>query len=463
MASKVYYMNDRANSIGESTPFKAVKLLRDAGLADMIKPGYTVGIKIHTGCYGNSLNLRPHWVKSIVEEVQRMGAYPVIVETNFNINGFGGDRQDTLTHREIISRHGFNEATMGCPVWLPTDIFGIEGVKCDVPHGVYLNHTFVAEHMLKLDAVIVVSHFKGHSQGTFGGAIKNIGIGMASGRGKSATHFISHPDYGVNKATVNQEVAQRIMAMPHPNVVDGLVNCCAFKAYEIVDGELVFHNERCKNCSACYYPALFSGVMNINPIHYSAPPVSIADSCAGIMNKIGKEKFIFVNYAYDITPGCDCANWHDATIIPNLGTFVSKDPVAVDMACLEAAEAAEVVPGSAADTPELTAPNTERFTNASSMAKVSQWAQINSAIYNGIGSSEYELIESEPLDDAEILSWISDFGPGKPTGMVYADVIRKANLDTEGPTAVAEPRVPLNELYVRPAGIVSKKNIGEVQ
>lgn len=144
MASKVYYMNDRANSIGESTPFKAVKLLRDAGLADMIKPGYTVGIKIHTGCYGNSLNLRPHWVKSIVEEVQRMGAYPVIVETNFNINGFGGDRQDTLTHREIISRHGFNEATMGCPVWLPTDIFGIEGVKCDVPHGVYLNHTFVA-------------------------------------------------------------------------------------------------------------------------------------------------------------------------------------------------------------------------------------------------------------------------------------------------------------------------------
>ena len=54
MASKVYYMNDRATHGGESVPFKAVKLLRDAGLKDMVKPGATVGIKIHTGNYGNS-------------------------------------------------------------------------------------------------------------------------------------------------------------------------------------------------------------------------------------------------------------------------------------------------------------------------------------------------------------------------------------------------------------------------
>ena len=170
MASKVYFMDDRANNAGESTPFKAVKLLRDAGIKDLFKPGDTVGIKIHTGDYGNSLNLRPHWVKAIVEEVQRLGGYPVIVETNTNINGFGNARVDTLTHKRTASRHGFNEETMGCPVWLPDGVMDIEGVECPVPHGVYLNKTFVSSQMMRLDAVIVVSHFKGHPQGVFGGA-----------------------------------------------------------------------------------------------------------------------------------------------------------------------------------------------------------------------------------------------------------------------------------------------------
>jgi len=73
LASKVYFMNDRANSLQESTPFKAVKLLRDAGLKTLFKEGDTVGIKIHMGEYGNSLNLRPQWVGAIVEEVKKLG------------------------------------------------------------------------------------------------------------------------------------------------------------------------------------------------------------------------------------------------------------------------------------------------------------------------------------------------------------------------------------------------------
>lgn len=463
MASKVYFMNDRATHGGESVPFKAVKLLRDAGLHEMVKPGDTVGIKIHTGCYGNSMNLRPHWVKSIVEELQRMGAYPVIVETNFNINGFGGDRQDTVSHRKIISRHGINEETMGCPIWLPDGVMEIEGVKCEIPHGVYLNHTFVSKNMLRLDKVIVVSHFKGHLQGTFGGAIKNVGIGMASSRGKSCAHFVNHPKYGVNHATVNQEVAQAVMQMPHPNMVDGLLKACPFDAYEVVDGKLVFHNERCKCCSACFYPTLFSGILQYAPEVNTTTPVAIADSATGIINKIGKDNFLYLNYVYDVTPGCDCANFHDADIIPNIGTFASRDPVALDMACLEACEAAAVIPGTAADQPGLTEPNSERFTHVSSMAQVSQWAQINAAVYNGLGSSEYTLVESEPLSEAEVTSWITDYGPGKPVSYVYRDLIRRANFDTEGVVAVDEPRLPNEELYKRPAGIVDQISIKDEQ
>ena len=459
MASKVYYMNDRATHGGESVPFKAVKLLRDAGIEQLFKPGDTVGIKIHTGSYGNSVNLRPHWIRSIVEEVKRLGGMPVIVETNFNLNGFGGDRADTEQHRKVITRHGINEETMGCPIYLADTALETRDVKCEIPHGVYLNHTFVAERMTHLDAVIVVSHFKGHLQGTYGGAIKNVGIGMASCRGKSAAHFVNHPEFGLKNGKVNQTVAQQVMQMPHPNLVDGLINNCAFDCFEIKDGEFVFHSEKCRNCSACYYPALFSGVMQYSSALMTTTPTAIADSCAGIMEKLGKDKFLFLNYAYDITPGCDCNNFHDANIIPNLGTFASKDPVALDMACLEAAEAAQAIPGSAVDNPELAKPNSDRFTHASSMAHVSQWAQINAAVYNGIGSSEYVLVESEALSEAEVNSWIQDYSFSNPLGKRFREQIRRANFDTEGVIAVSEPRLPNEQLFARPAGQVKRISI----
>lgn len=464
MASKVYFMDDRANNAGESTPFKAVKLLRDAGIKDLFKPGDTVGIKIHTGDYGNSLNLRPHWVKAIVEEVQRLGGYPVIVETNTNINGFGNARVDTLTHKRTASRHGFNEETMGCPVWLPDGVMDIEGVECPVPHGVYLNKTFVSSQMMRLDAVIVVSHFKGHPQGVFGGAIKNVGIGMASSKGKSCTHLVNHPKYGVKAAQLNYEVVHKMMDMPHPNMIDGLLTGCPFDVFEMENGELVKHAERCTQCSACFNATLFSGIQTYKDnMVIEAIPTTIADSAAGIIQKLGKEKFLFVNYGFDITPACDCSPYHDRPMLQNIGTFVSKDPVAVDMACLEACESLVAVPGSKADEMGLSAPNTERFTNCSSAAQLSQWQQINAAVYNGLGSSEYVLVESEPLTAGEVTGWQFNYGPGNPVGRVYRDLIRKADWNLDGIPAVDEPRVSMEELSAKPTGMVREMNIKDEQ
>ena len=462
MPAKVYYMDDHATNGGESTPFKAVKLLRDAGIKDLFKKGDTVGIKIHTGDYGNSLNLRPHWIKAIAEEVQRLGGYPVIVETNTNINAFGNARVETNIHRKTASRHGINEATMECPIWLPDGVMDIEGVECPVHHGVYLNKTYVSTQMTRLDAVIVVSHFKGHPQGVFGGAIKNVGIGMASSKGKSTTHLVNHPVYGVKTAKLNPEVVDKMMQMPHPNVIDGLLTGCPFDVFEMDNGQLVKHEERCVSCSACFNCTLFSGVQVFKDNKViTAIPSTIADSAAGIIDYIGKDKFMFVNYAFDITPACDCTNFHDRPMIQNIGTFVSRDPVAVDMACIEACENLVAVPGSKADTIGLSEPNTERFTNVSSMAQLSQWQQINAAVYNGLGTSEYILVESEPLSNAEVTSWHFDYGPGKPVGRVYRDLIRSANWDLGGAPASNEPRISEELLSVKPNGIVKEISIKE--
>lgn len=459
MASKVYFMDDHAGRVGESTPFKAVKLLRDAGIKDLFKPGDTVGIKVHMGEYGNSLNLRPKWVSAIVDEVKRLGGNPVIVESNIMTSGYNVGREDTPTHRKVAASHGFTEETMGCPIWLPEDGMDIEGIKCEVPNGVYLNHTFISKHMAKLDACIVVSHFKGHAQGVFGGALKNVGIGMASNKGKAVTHFVNHPKYGFQSAPVNQAAVQEMMQQPRPNFVDHIVTNCPFNAFEIKDGELIKHNDRCVGCGACLMLGFFFGLLTMPEGHAHTTPVAIADSASGIINKLGKDKWMFVNYAFDVTPGCDCCQFHDRPMVPNIGTFVSKDPVAVDMACLEASEALSAIPGSTADTWGFGEPNTERYTNCSSAFKCNQWSQINAGVFNGLGTSEYVLVESEPLSDEEVKAWFFDYNFENPVTKVWAETIRKGNHDTEGVPACDEPRLSWDELQKKPVGKVGELDI----
>ena len=178
------------------------------------------------------------------------------------------------------------------------------------------------------------------------------------------------------------------------------------------------------------------------------------------MNAMGKDNFLFVNYAFDITPTCDCNMFCDRPMIPNLGVFVSKDPVAVDMACLEACEAASIVPGSKAEEYGFADPNTDRFTHVSSATQVSQWSQINAAVFNGIGSSEYTLVESEPAPESDF--W---FAPYTPDNTIY-DVYReqwKADRFDYGDCYYDDKRLSKEELYRRPAGLRNAMTIKEFE
>lgn len=456
MPSKVYFMNDRANSLQESTPFKAVKLLRDAGLETLFKKGDTVGIKVHMGEYGNSLNLRPHWIVSIVEEVKRLGGNPVIVDCNTITFGDYTSRGCKSDHLRSVSRHGFNEETIGCPIWICDGDYGFDDVQVEVPNGVYLKHSFMGKKLLELDAVIVVSHFKGHPMGVYGGALKNIGIGMGSKRGKISTHYLNHPVYGIKSMTVNQEAAKQANQGPSPTIVERAIKGCPFDAFEMKDDTFIFHNEKCQQCAGCFSSALFAGILNLKPEITATWAPTIADAAAGYINAIGKEKFIYLSYAMDVSPWCDCVNFHDKPLVPNIGVFASKDPVAIDMACIEKAESLNGMPNSQADEFGFAEPGTERFTNVSSMAKVSQWAQCNAGAYNGIGSTEYVLIESEPGDEVDF--WFPPYKPDNTFGFVHKEELKKGNYDP-GDFSHKLPKLSLSELHVKPRGKIDEISI----
>ena len=133
-----------------------------------------VAVKLSTGEPGGHNFLQPALIKDLVQKVKG-----TIVECN---TAYGGGRADTENHLKAAKDHGFIAIA-------PVDIMDAEGeVALPVKGGKHLKEDFVGSHYLNYDFTVVLSHFKGHAMGGFGGAIKNISIGIASSAGKAWIH-----------------------------------------------------------------------------------------------------------------------------------------------------------------------------------------------------------------------------------------------------------------------------------
>lgn len=133
-----------------------------------------VGVKVHSGETGNQNFTKPDFVKPMVDHVSG-----TIVEAN---TAYNGTRGTTAEHWETMKAHGWTDIA-------PVDILDEDGeLELPVPTGHKITKDIVGSHLANYDAVLVLSHFKGHPMGGFGGALKNISIGIASATGKAYIH-----------------------------------------------------------------------------------------------------------------------------------------------------------------------------------------------------------------------------------------------------------------------------------
>lgn len=133
-----------------------------------------VAVKLHSGEPGGNYYLHPEFIKDLVQSVNG-----TIVECN---TAYGGRRASTAMHKQVMIDHGFTAIA-------PVDIMDEQGyLPLPVPNGKRIKQDFVGSHLLNYDFLIVLSHFKGHAMGGFGGAIKNMSIGIASTAGKCWIH-----------------------------------------------------------------------------------------------------------------------------------------------------------------------------------------------------------------------------------------------------------------------------------
>lgn len=170
MGANVYFSR-------EITPEKVLELYKMLGKELKGK----VAVKVHSGEKGNQNFLRPDFWKPVIDYVGG-----TVVECN---TAYDGARNTTKRHRELIKEHGWTD-------YFAFDLLDAEGpdLELEIPDGKKISKNFVGKNIVNYDSMLVLSHFKGHPMGGYGGAIKQLSIGVASSFGKAYIHGVGKPE-----------------------------------------------------------------------------------------------------------------------------------------------------------------------------------------------------------------------------------------------------------------------------
>ncbi len=234
------------------TPEKVLELYQ---LLDKPLPG-KVAIKVHSGEKGNQNFLRPDFWKPIVDHVGG-----TIVECN---TAYDGERNTTQRHRRLIADHGWSR-------YFPVDLLDAQGpdLELPIPGGKVIQKNFVGRDMVNYDSMLVLSHFKGHPMGGFGGALKQLSIGVASSYGKAYIHGAGDPE--------------KLWSSDHDSFLESMADA-ASSVVEYFHGNLLYINVMknmsvdCDCCAVAEDPCIADiGILA------STDPVAIDQACVDLV------------------------------------------------------------------------------------------------------------------------------------------------------------------------------------
>ena len=326
MASKVYWADFRAD-FRENLQQKLTRLMKTAGMGEIDFDNKYVAIKMHFGEPGNLAFLRPNWAKTVADFVKERGGKPFLTDCN---TLYVGGRKNGLDHLDTAMLNGFNPMTTGCQVIIADGIKGNDEVEVPVEGGEYVKNAKIGRAVMDADVFISLTHFKGHESAGFGGTLKNIGMGCGSRAGKMEQHNAGKP-HVVQKHCVGCKMCTKI---------------CAHDAISVQDRKAAIDHSKCVGCGRC-----------IAVCARNAITVNIDESNTNLSRKISEyakavvdgRPCFHISLIIDVSPNCDCRAENDAAIVPNVGMFASFDPVALDMACVDAVNTQPILRGSAAD------------------------------------------------------------------------------------------------------------------
>ena len=372
--AKVYFTDFRTKANGDGLPTKLKKLIKKAGLADLDLDGKFVAIKMHFGEMGNISYLRPNYARAVVDVIKDLGGKPFLTDCN---TLYPGSRKNALEHLYCAWENGFTPLTVGCPILIGDGLKGTDEIEIPVAGGEHVEKAKIGRAVMDADVFISLNHFKGHENAGFGGAIKNIGMGCGSRAGKCEQHISGQP-------TINEDLCRGCKKCMALCANDGLI-------FDETTKKMSVDKDHCLGCGRCI------GACNFDAISFEdfhAPRLlncKMAEYAKAVLD--GRPHF-HISLVVDVSPNCDCHCENDAPILPNIGMFVSKDPLALDQACVDACMEATPMPGSQLYDRMQRPDFHDHHDHFKNSTPESEWKScLEHAEKIGIGTREYELIK----------------------------------------------------------------------
>jgi uncharacterized Fe-S center protein len=365
MKSNVYFIDLRA-SAKENLVDKLARLLDTAGLSETVKERELVAVKLHFGEKGNTAFIRPVFIRKIVESIKSIGGYPFLTDAN---TLYAGTRSDSPHHFTTAIQNGFAYSVVNAPIIIADGLRGKSETAVTVNQKNF-KKVYIGSDIVEADALISVAHFKGHELSGFGGAIKNLGMGCASRKGKLAQHSTVAPKVVIEKCVGCGD------CVPH----------CSQKALSLKNEKAVLNPKKCIGCGECILICPNSAI----EIQWNqAIPTfleNMVEYTIGVL-KNKTDKVLSVNFITQVSPACDCYGHNDAPIVRDIGIVASKDPVAIDQASVDLVNQEESLPESCLEV------NTEKGGDKfrGIYPNVDWTIQLDYAEKLGLGSRNYKL------------------------------------------------------------------------
>ena len=362
--SNVYYTNMRT-TLTENLLQKLERLVKKAGMMDIDFNNKYTAIKIHFGEPGNLAYLRANYSKVLVDLIRSQSGRVFLTDCN---TLYVGRRKNALDHLDAAYENGYNPFTTGCHIIIADGLKGTDEALVPID-GEYVKEAKIGRAIMDADIVISLTHFKGHEATGFGGTFKNIGMGCGSRAGKMEMHSAGKP-------------------FVHQEKCVGCGFCqknCAHSAITVLERKASIDTSKCVGCGRCIGACPVDAVDSMCDEANDILNRKIAEYTLAVLK--GRPNF-HVSLVVDVSPNCDCHSENDAPIVPNVGMFASFDPVALDMACVDAVNSQPVLAGSFLA--EQDHHSHDHFINTH---PDTNWETcIDHAVKLGLGNKEYNLI-----------------------------------------------------------------------
>ena len=275
MEKSTVYFTDFRCPVGTSQLDKLKKLCVATGIKDIDMDGKFVAIKMHFGELGNLAFLRPNYAKVVADLCKELGGMPFLTDCN---TLYPGSRKNALEHMDCANLNGFNTITTGCQIIIGDGLRGTDDVEVPVANAEYCPTARIGRAVMDADVFISLTHFKGHEATGFGGAIKNISIGIASSGGKAWIH----------SAGTTKDVSKVWGNLPEQ---DNFLE-------------------------------------------------SMAEAAKAVTDHCG-DKILYISVANNLSVDCDCDSSPEDPRMGDIGILASLDPVALDRACTDLVRSSE--------------------------------------------------------------------------------------------------------------------------